>query len=85
MSRFHGIIVRMLYMDTSHHSAAHIHVVYNGFKASLDLNGNLLAGKLPPRQLSMVRKWIALHETELDIAWSQAVIGIEYGKIEPLD
>ena len=49
-----------------------------------DIDGELLAGKLPARQLKMVTGWLALHEEEVYAAWNLAVSGEHFEKISPL-
>jgi len=40
------------------------------YKASVGIDGELLAGKLPSKQLKMVVGWLALHEEEAYAAWN---------------
>lgn len=48
----------------------HIHVRYQGYIASVSIDGAvLLAGELPPRQLRMVQVWAELHQEELLEDW----------------
>ena len=48
-------------IEEKHHSP-HIHVRYPGYRASIAIDdGGLLAGELPPKQLSMVQVWVDLH------------------------
>ena len=82
--RFQGIILRMLFRDDEQHHKPHIHAVYGEYKASIALDGTLLSGALPVRQLNMVIGWIALHEEELYDAWNHAVKGESFEKIKPL-
>lgn len=43
ISMFYGIIIRMLFMDTQQHHLPHLHVEYQGQKASISIpDGNLL-------------------------------------------
>ena len=52
--------------------------------ASVGIDGELLAGSLPVKQLKLVQAWAAIHEEELYAAWNNAVRNIPFGKIEPL-
>lgn len=47
LSRFAGIIVYMLFMDTQQHNKPHVHVFYGEYEASIGVDGELLAGALP--------------------------------------
>lgn len=84
ISRFYGIIVKMIFNDDGKHHKPHVHVYYGEYEASVGLDGEVLDGKLPLKQYRMVNGWIALHEDELYDAWNKAVRSIEFGKIEPL-
>jgi uncharacterized protein YpbB len=49
---FYGIIVSIFYKDNAKHSIPHIHIRYQGKKASVAIeDGHILAGDFPPRQL----------------------------------
>lgn len=74
----------MMYSDDSRHHRPYFHVFYGDYEASVGVDGELLAGSLPVKQLKLVQAWAAIHEEELYIAWNQAVRNIPFGKIEPL-
>lgn len=84
LSRFMGIIIKMLYNDNSQHNKPHIHVYYGEYEASIGIDGELLAGSIPVKQLRMVQGWLAIHEEEAYAAWNKAVKGERFGKIAPL-
>lgn len=84
LSRFNGIIIKMLYNDDGKHHKPHVHVYYGENEASIALDGEVLEGKLPIRQYRMVSGWMALHEEELFKAWNLAVRQLPFDKIEPL-
>lgn len=84
LSRFYGMIIRMIYMDNAQHNKPHFHVYYGDYEASISIDGDLLAGSLPVKQLRIVQAWAAIHEEELYKAWNSAVKGEAFGKIEPL-
>ena len=85
ISMFHGIIIRMYFLDNRHHDAAHIHARYAEFEASIGIdNGEILAGQLPRKQLRLVQAWIELHRDELVADWTLAVAGETPYKIDPL-
>ncbi len=85
LSRFFGIVVKLLFMDTSKHHKPHVHVFYGEHEASVAVDGELLAGSLPERQYRIVVGWLALHEDEVYRAWNNAVRGIAFDKIKPLE
>ncbi len=84
LSRFYNIIIKMIYSDNAKHSKPHFHVYYKDFEASVGIDGELLAGSLPLKQLKLVQAWSVIHEEELYKAWNNAVRNIPFGKIEPL-
>jgi hypothetical protein len=74
----------MIFSDDNRHHKPHIHVYYNEYDASVGVDGELLSGSLPVKQLKLVLAWIAIHEDELYVAWNHAVKNEPFGKIEPL-
>lgn len=84
LCRFYNIIIKLIFQDNGQHNKPHVHVYYGEYEASVGLDGELLAGSLPLKQLRLVQAWAAIHEEELYAAWNQAVRGIPFGKIEPL-
>ncbi len=84
LSRFMGIIIKMIFMDNDKHHKPHVHVKYGDYEASIGIDGELLAGEIPVKQLKIVTAWLAIHEDELYAAWNNAVRGLPFGKIEPL-
>jgi hypothetical protein len=48
-------------------------------------DGELLAGKLPPKKHKLVVAWIAIHEDELIADWDLAVNGKKPFQIRGLD
>ncbi len=54
LSKFCGIIIRM-YFQQAEHKPLHIHALYEGEMAAIDVRtGGLLEGHLPSKALSMV-------------------------------
>lgn len=85
ISMFYGIIVSMFFEIKEKHHLPHIHIRYQGSSASVSIvDGELLAGDLPGRQLRMVQVWADLHREELLADWELATEGIEPFRIDPL-
>ena len=82
LARFMGIIIAMRFKDTGEHNKPHVHVIYGEYTASIGVDGELLAGSLPTRQLKIVVGWLALHEEEVYAAWNKAVCGESFARIE---
>ena len=84
LCRFGGMIIYMLFKDTKHHNKPHVHVYYGEYEASIGIDGELLAGSLPVKQLKVIIGWLAFHEEEAYAAWNQAVQGEHFDKIAPM-
>lgn len=84
LSRFFNIIVRMQFNDVGQHNKPHVHIQYAEYNAVIALDGELLKGELPVKQLKLLDAWMAIHEEELYKAWNDAVRSIPFAKIEPL-
>lgn len=84
LCRFYGIIIKMLFSDTVQHHKPHIHAYYQDYEASIGIDGELLAGSIPVKQLKLIQAWLLLHEDELYAAWNKAVQNVPFGKIAPL-
>ena len=84
LCRFYNIVIKMMYSDEGQHHKPHFHALYAGYEASVGIDGELLAGSLPLKQLKLVQAWAVIHEDELYDAWNKAVRNIPIGKIEPL-
>jgi len=85
ISMFYGIIIRMYLLDNKHHNLPHIHAKYAEFEASVGIDeGEILAGKLPRKQLRLVQAWVELHRDELLANWEIATLGENPYKIKPL-
>lgn len=84
LSMFFGIIIRMYYAPMEH-SPAHIHAYFQDNKASINiLNGELMNGTLPSKQLKLVLAWIEIHKDELIANWELCQNGEKPFKIDPL-
>ena len=81
ISVFYGIAIYM-YWNESHHARPHFHARYGGRAASIDFDGNLIAGSLPARALTLVSEWASLHRAELEANCASAR---ESGPLEQID
>ena len=81
LCRFAGIIIYMMFFDTEKHNKPHVHVSYGEYEAVIAIDGELLAGSLPFKQMKIVTGWLALHEEEAYKAWNLAVQGKHFDKI----
>jgi len=82
LSTFYGILI---YMNRKkEHNPPHIHAEYAGDEASFDFDGEIIAGKFPPKQSKIVAAWIAIHKDELEAMWKLAMVGEKLDRIAPL-
>ena len=80
--RFLGMVVTMYFED---HPPPHFHVRYGDHRVVIAIDTlAVLAGALPPRPLSLVVVWAALHRSELRNNWTLLARGGKVVPIEPL-
>lgn len=78
------MVIYMLFRDDKQHNKPHVHVYYGDYKASIGLDGELLAGSLPRKQYNIIVGWLSYHEEEAYAAWNLAVQGKHFNKIPPM-
>ena len=82
ISLFFGIRVTMYYDD---HNPPHFHAEYNGQKVLVDImEGRILNGAFPSRQLKFVLAWAEIHQAELMENWDLARKDLPLKKVAPL-
>ena len=84
LSMFFGIIVRMQSERGDRHNKPHIHALYGENEIVVGVDGEILEGDFPNKQLKLLLAWIAIHEDELKANWELLSKGDGYFKIEPL-
>ena len=83
ISEFFGILIQMFFND---HAPPHFHAKYAEHEALIRINPlGILKGYLPPKALSLVMEWAALHQQELMEDWKRAEICENLEKIPPLE
>jgi len=83
ISFFYGISIYM-YWNEARHAQPHFHARYAGHAASIDLDGDVIAGSLPPRAQHLVAEWARLRRVELEANWHRARREQELEPVEPL-
>ncbi len=82
ISAFYGIVIVMYFGD---HPPPHFHARYGEFEAKVAIaTGEVIAGELPRRALSLVVEWTELHRDELMVDWALAERQEPLNRIEPL-
>jgi hypothetical protein len=71
ISAFYGVVIYM-YWNEKDHPIAHFHAYHAGRRASVSVDGTVLAGSLEPRAMQFVREWAALHRQEILTNWDLA-------------
>ena len=84
LSMFYGIIIRMQSERGGKHHKPHIHCIYGDSEVVVALDGEVLEGILPSKQMKLLSAWMVLHEDELRANWNLLSDGDGYFKIEPL-
>ena len=75
----------MYLLDDKQRNLLHIHVVYAEYEATISIiDGAVLGGHLPRKQLKLVQAWIEIHADELSADRTLAVSVRAPYKIEPL-
>lgn len=59
ISRFFGIVIKMIFNDNDKHHKPHVHVYYGEYEASVALDGEVLDGKFSTKQYHLVSGWLA--------------------------
>lgn len=77
-----ALIVNMRFKDDKQHHKPHVHAKYNGDEAVVGVDGELLAGELPLKQMKILVGSLACHEEEVYAAWNNAVQGKPFEKIK---
>src|SRR5690348_1234584 len=68
ISAFYGIVIYM-YWNEKDHPVAHFHAYHAGRRASVSINGEVLAGHLESRALQFVQEWAKLRQDEILANW----------------
>jgi hypothetical protein len=84
ISMFFGIIVRMQSERGGKHNKPHIHALYGDYEVVVTIEGEVLEGEFPNKQMKLLLAWITIHEDELKANWELLSKGEGYFKIEPL-
>lgn len=84
ISMFFGIIIRMYY-SPKEHNPPHIHIYYQNYMATLNINTcEIIHGEIPSRQMRLVLAWVEIHKEELLADWNLCQNGEKPFNIEPL-
>ena len=82
ISMFYGIIIKMY--NIGEHNPPHFHASYQGYDATFNLDGELIEGDMPKRQIKFIAAWTEIHKDELIANWELAINEEPLYKIEPL-
>lgn len=82
LSMFFGIIIRMY--NNGEHNPPHFHAEYQGYKASFNMEGEIVNGEMPKKQVKLIAAWVELHKDELLANWELAMDEQPLYKIDPL-
>ena len=71
-----------MFNDTVQHKIPHVHIFYGEFRASISLEGNVLAGTIPSKQLKIVQHWLNINYSKVLNAWTLASQNKHFEKID---
>jgi hypothetical protein len=71
VSFFYGIAIYM-YWNERDHPVPHFHAIQGGGRASVSIDGVVLAGEFDARAIRLVTQWAGLHRDELVSSWKLA-------------
>ena len=71
-------------LERARSPGGHFHAYHSGRRASVSVNGEVLAGSLDPRALQFVREWASLRRVEIMANWERARRNEQLLAIEPL-
>lgn len=82
ISEFYGIKITMYWED---HLPPHFHAEYGENKVLIDIvNGVVVKGIFPLKQLKLVLAWSEIHKEELLENWDKGKGYAQFNKISPL-
>lgn len=84
LSMFFGIIVRMQSEKGGKHNKPHVHALYGDNEIVVGIDGEILEGNFPNKQMKLLLAWMTIHEDELLANWKLLSNGDGYFKIDPL-
>lgn len=80
ISSFSGIVIKM-YFQQSEHNPPHVHAIYAGKSAAINIRTcEVLEGGIPPAQLSMAITWVKANKDALLAIWESQT----FQKLPPL-
>ena len=85
ISQFYGILIYMYKEIGGKHKKPHLHAKYAENEMSIASDGEVLAGAFPKKQQKLLEAWVALHEDEINAAWTALVENDEVIKIRGLE
>lgn len=83
ISSFYGVAIYM-YWNEGDHPVPHFHAHHGSSRASMTVDGQLLAGGLNPQSLERAQAWAQLHRAELIANWERARRSEPLLPIDPL-
>lgn len=82
---FYGILIRMFFTDQEQHQLPHFHAIYGEYSASFSLDGEIITGYVPKKQLKLIAAWAVIHMEELEELWKSVQETGNYFTIKGLE
>ncbi len=70
--------------SNNEHNPPHFHAQYQNFNAVFDMDGELIKGEMPKKQIKLISAWAEIHRDELLANWELAITDQPLYKIDPL-
>ena len=70
--------------NNGEHNPPHFHAFYQDYKATFDMDGELVKGEMPKKQMKLISAWAELPKEELLANWEFAMNEEPLYKIDPL-
>lgn len=69
ISQFYGILVYIYVEIGGHHHKPHVHARYGEYEISIAIDGEILNGTMPKKQLKLIEAWLEIHRDEVLASW----------------
>ena len=70
--------------SNNEHNPPHFHAQYQNFNAVFDMDGELIKGEMPKKQIKLISAWAEIHRDELLANRELAITDQPLYKIDPL-
>jgi len=69
ISNFYGILIYLYAELGNHHHKPHIHAKYAEYEMSISIDGKVINGNMPNKQLKIIEAWLEIHKEDILASW----------------